>query len=177
MFAVVSALFAAQYAAVFASYNDAPEICEKQAETLLREAFAPMERTEGVDPMEVINAVRNVMSQVEYSTYMKQERLEEGLALILAEKEKLSRLKTDDYHYLAVANEARSFVLCAEMHFRTAMMRKESRGWFVREDYPERDDENWLKSINFRKGTDGEPEFWFERVEIEKYPFQIEKGV
>ena len=173
MFAVCSALFAAPNAADFAAGADSVEPDESQAAALLADAFAPLNRAEGIDPMEVISGVRKVMARVEYSTYMRQDRLEEGLALILAEKEKLPHLKVNDFHYLAEANEARSFVLCAEMHFRTAMLRKETRGWFVREDYPERDDKNWLKCINFRKGDDGEPVIWFEDVPIEKYPFQI----
>lgn len=173
MFAVCSALFAAPSVAEFAAGAELVEPDDSQAAALLADAFAPMERAEGIDPMEVIAGVRKVMARVEYSTYMRQDRLEEGLALILAEKEKLPRLKVNDFHYLAEANEARSFVLCAEMHFRTAMLRKETRGWFIREDFPERDDENWLKCINFRKGGDGEPVIWFEDVPIEKYPFQI----
>jgi len=173
MFAACSALFAAPHAAAYAASAPAPEVDVDQAAALLNDAFAPYERSEGIDPMEVISGVRKVMAKVEYSTYMRQDRLEEGLALVLAEKEKLPKLKVDDYHYLAEANEARSFVLCAEMHFRLAMLRKESRGWFIREDYPERDDKNWLKCINFRKGSGDEPEIWYEDVPIEKYPFQI----
>lgn len=173
MFAVCSALFAAPGVAEYAGKAALTEPDADQAAALLGDAFAPMERSEGIDPMEVVAGVRRVMSRVEYSTYMRQDRMEEALKLILAEKAKLPSLKVSDYHYLSEANEARSFVLCAEMHFRTAMLRKESRGWFVREDYPERDDENWLKCINFRKGPDGEPVFWYEPVEIEKYPFQI----
>lgn len=173
MFAVCSALFAAPHAAAYASSAELTEANPEQAAALLADAFAPLEVDEGIDPGEVISNVRKVMAKVEYSTYMRQDRLEEGLALILAEKEKLSRLKVSDYHYLAEANEARSFVFSAEMHFRTSMLRKESRGWFIREDYPERDDENWLKCINFRRGEDGEPVIWYEPVPIEKYPFQI----
>lgn len=173
IFAICSALFAAPNVVDYISGAPLTEVEPGQAAALLADAFSPMERAEGIDPYEVVSGVRKVMAKVEYSTYMRQDRLEEGLALILAEKAKLPKLKVSDYHYLAEANEARSFVLCAEMHFRTAMLRKESRGWFIREDYPERDDENWLKCINFRKGDDGEPEIWYERVPIEKYPFQI----
>ena len=176
MFAVCSALFAAPNAVEFAQNTNLVEADPQQAKLLLDEAFAPLEREEGIAPIEVVSAVRKVMAKVEYSTYMHQERLEEGLELILAEKEKLPHLKVDDYHYLAEANEAKSFVFSAEMHFRTAMLRKESRGWFIWEDYPDRDDENWLKCINFRKGDDGEPVIWYEPVLIEQYPFQIEKG-
>lgn len=177
MFAVVSAIFAAPFAATFATYSDEPEICEKQAEKLLADAFAPLEKKEGISPMEVVDEIRHLMAPVENSTYMNEERLKAGLQKVLETKAKLDKIKVDnDYHYLAVANEAKSFVFCAEMHFRTALMRKESRGWFMREDYPERDDVNWLKCTNFRKGKDGEPEFWFERVEIEKYPFQIKEA-
>lgn len=175
MFAVCSALFATPHAAAFAREYEREEADPKQAKALLDEVFAPMEREEGIAPIEVISAVRKVMAKVEYSTYMHQDRLEEGLKLILAEKEKLPYLKVNDYHYLAEANEARSFVFSAEMHFRTAMLRKESRGWFIREDYPERDDESWLKCINFRKGEDGEPMIWYEPVLIDQYPFRIER--
>ena len=35
-------------------------------------------------------------------------------------------------------------------------MRKESRGWFFREDYPLRDDQNWLKWIIAQKDRKGE---------------------
>jgi succinate dehydrogenase/fumarate reductase flavoprotein subunit len=48
-------------------------------------------------------------------------------------------------------------------------MRKESRGWFLREDYPEMDNKNWLKWI-IAKCVDGELTLTTEDVPIEKWP-------
>jgi len=143
-----------------------------QIEKHFERAFAPMKRNLGVNPMEIVGNVRGLMTRVEYSSYMHEDRLNEGLNYLLDQKAKLEKMAVDDYHYLSTANEAYSFVTCAEMHFRTSLLRKESRGWFVREDYPERDDTNWLKHINFRNSGNDNYEFWYEQVPVEKYPYR-----
>ena len=143
-----------------------------QIEKHFERVFAPINRSLGVNPMEIVSNIRGLMTRIEYTCYMHEDRLAEGLDYVLAEKAKLEKMSVNDYHYLCTANEARSFVTCAEMHFRTSLMRKESRGWFVREDYPERDDKNWLKIINFRNKGNDEFEFWNEDVPLDKYPFQ-----
>lgn len=56
-------------------------------------------------------------------------------------------VKAEDFHDLLSCHEAEAMVLSAEMQFKGASMRKESRGWFLREDYPQMDNENWLKWI------------------------------
>ena len=61
-----------------------------------------------------------------------------------------------DPHYLVAAHDARNMALSAELFYRTALTRKESRGWFIREDYPERDDAEWLKWINAEPDGDGD---------------------
>lgn len=60
---------------------------------------------------------------------------------------RMEGLWAKDGHELAKCHEAKSMALCAEMVFRTALMREESRGGHQREDYPKRDDRNWLKWI------------------------------
>jgi succinate dehydrogenase / fumarate reductase, flavoprotein subunit len=46
---------------------------------------------------------------------------------------------------------------CAETIVLGAIERKESRGAQFRTDFPERNDEQWLKHIDIRRGDDGEP--------------------
>ena len=55
---------------------------------------------------------------------------------------------------LVEALELQNLLLCGEMLGKAALMRSESRGSHYREDHPQRDDANWLKSIAV-KNVDG----------------------
>ena len=89
-------------------------------------------------------------------------------------KEKAKYMKADDLHGLLTCHEADAMVLCCEMQLRAASMRKESRGWFIREDYPDMDNENWLKWI-IVQNKEGEMTFHTERVPVEEYDVQPPK--
>jgi len=100
--------------------------------------------------------------------------MEEALSKVEEVQGRLPTLWAKDLHFLLKAHEAASMALCAEMTYRPALMRKESRSSHMREDYPERDDQNWLKWIIIKKEK-GEMKLWTEPVPIDKYKLKPPK--
>ena len=64
-------------------------------------------------------------------------------------------LMADDEHELRQAHETANMVLNAEMKLRASLMRTESRGSHYREDFPERNDDEWIAWIKIRQSDDG----------------------
>ena len=110
--------------------------------------YAPLKKGAGNSAPAVVRAVQDVMSPVGNSIYKRGDRLEEALDTVLAIKDGLPKLAAADPHYLAACHEAAAMVLSAELFYRTSLARPESRGWHLREDFPERDDANCLKWID-----------------------------
>ena len=142
------------------------------AEALKARVVAPLGRS-GTEAPEMVRAVQDVMAPVRYSICKSADRMEEALGKVLALKEQVPALAAKDPHYLAACHVAESMVLGAEMFYRASLAREESRGWHLREDFPERDDVNFLKWIEL-KYTDGEMALSFEDVPVENYPLQPE---
>jgi len=124
-----------------------------------KRVFRPVERKSGIRPIMVLRDLQQTVGK--YFRVVNNERdLKEGLKEILRlREEKLpnislsSNTKRFNLEWLK-ALEVENLIDIAEIMFRTAMMRKESRGMFVRDDYPERDDKNWLKHIVVKKQND-----------------------
>ncbi len=69
--------------------------------------------------------------------------------------EKLEDMSVENSRELVEALELHNLLLCGEMLGKAALMRRESRGSHYREDFPQQDDTQWLKSIAIRKMADG----------------------
>lgn len=78
-------------------------------------------------------------------------RSEESLCAAAAKfddiEEKLSKASIDSIDDALMLYRCENMLLVGRMAVSASLMRKESRGVFYRSDYPQRDDENWLKNI------------------------------
>jgi succinate dehydrogenase/fumarate reductase flavoprotein subunit len=144
-----------------------------QAAALKKHTYEPLARSRGMTTSEMVWRVQNVMQPIKHSAWKHEDRLNEALGIVLRLKEKLPALVAADAHYLSAANECRSMVLAAEMFYRACLARKESRGWFIREDYPNRDDRNMLKWIVLQKEGD-RMNVSYEDVPMARYKHQPE---
>lgn len=171
--AVFSGILAGDALAV-ADYDAAPVIKDAAVEAEFEALYAPLYRTEGYEAREVYAEVQKAMAPAEYSVYMHADRIAEAEKHVAKAAEMVKNVKAVDMHGVLNAHEAEYAVLSAQLHYFAAKERKESRGWFLREEYPEMDNENWLKWI-IVKNVDGKMEMSFEPVPIEKFPIQIPK--
>ena len=170
-FATFSGVRCGPAAAKYVSGDAGADVSTAQAEVLKERMFAPLKRPSGVEAPELVRAIQDVMSPAGNSIYMRQDRLEAALATVLELKTRASELRAKDWHYLSACNEVLSMLISAEMFFRAAMERKESRGWHIREDYPQIDNTNWLKRVVIQNRRGGML-LSTEDVPVEKYPLK-----
>jgi succinate dehydrogenase/fumarate reductase flavoprotein subunit len=169
MFAAISALFAAPDALKNAVTLKEQEINEEQVKKYKDEIFAPMDVKLGKNPREYIADLKEVVAPPRYSVRKHEERLEEALEKLEIIKSQLSQVTPeDDWHLLGLYHDLRNMLQCAEIYFSSSLHRKESRGWHFREDYPARDDKNWLK-WTIAKDIDGKLTITSQDVPIERY--------
>jgi succinate dehydrogenase/fumarate reductase flavoprotein subunit len=145
---------------------------------------APKERQGGFSPRWVTQLLQNTMMPY-FISYIKQaDRLQATLTIVEFIQEHLvPRLYARDAHELRLAHETKNMVLSAEMRLRSALFRTESRGNHYREDYPRRDDPDWLAWTKIKE-EQGKmvlikvpvPEVWWPDLSTpyqERYPFRF----
>jgi succinate dehydrogenase/fumarate reductase flavoprotein subunit len=133
--------------------------------------FAPRVRRGGVSPREVIARLQEAVGPVDYSVIKTDARMRAALDLVAAAGELLPELRADDTHELARCVDAQSMVLEAEMFYRASLERTESRGFHLREDFPDQDDAQWLRWVIVKQDADGMA-LRTEAIPMERYPYR-----
>lgn len=163
-------LRAGESAANYAASHEQGDVDVVQASEHKARFEAPIQRQSGLPVDAILKPLQDVMSAIDLSAWKHEERMKLALEVVLDLKSKLPELVADDAHYMASANEVTSMVLCSEMFFRAALARKESRGWFIREDYPDRDDSQFRKWIVLQRSGD-EMSVDFEALPTDEYRY------
>jgi len=137
--AAVSGFLTADYLPDIISKTAEPVIDEAQVENQKKLALAPLKVKKGAEPLEVECSVRYICEHY-VSIFKSEGKLREGLRRIGSlRREFLPKMKAGNPHELMRALEARNVLNLAEAHLNACLSRKETRGFFVRLDYPERD--------------------------------------
>ncbi len=147
-----------------------PEEIEEKKKTL----YLPLGKT-GIPPKEVLREIQEVVFPYDISILKHEGSLNKALIKMERIKEKLiPQMVAKDPHYLMKLNEVKSIAFMTELYLKTSLMRKESRAGHYREDFPKRDDKNWLKYIIINlKGE--EINLRTESLPMHKYKFKPER--
>jgi len=127
---------------------------------------APLERDEGRDIYEIRDDLEETMW--EYVGVVRDgERLADGIQRLRRLREALSSVAVGGTRRYNLTwqqwMDVENLALAAEMVARSARYRTESRGAHYREDYPERNDEEWLSNVCVQRSEDG-VEVWDDPV-------------
>jgi len=167
----VTGHIAGESAGKFAKSGRPFHIEELKVKSLNSELFAPF-GTDGINPKEALRLIHTTVSPYEVCLLKNEMSLKKALAEIENIKsEMLPRLAAGDPHYLMKLIEVRNIILTSELLLRASIMRTESRAGHYREDYPERDDKNWLKWIIISR-ENGELSLRTESVPFDKYRYR-----
>jgi succinate dehydrogenase/fumarate reductase flavoprotein subunit len=153
--AIATGFITAENAAKYAREAEAPVIEEDKIQSLKERVFAPCKVKEGAEPLEFETKIR-MISERYTGIFRSAGKLKEGLSRLAdVRKDWLHRISATTPHQLMRAMDCRNLIDLAEVHFRSALMREDTRASFYRKDFPYRNPE-WDKKVVFVSCKEGE---------------------
>lgn len=169
--AAVTGHIAGQSVADYVRSNATPRIDADELTELKKDLFAPLGRA-GILPKEVLTEIQRAIFPYDVCILKNQNSLKRALDKIMHIKEELlPRMTAEDPHYLMKLIEVKGITFISECYLRASLLRTESRAGHYREDYPGRNDEEWLKWIVINLEED-KLNLRTEPVPFERYKFK-----
>jgi succinate dehydrogenase/fumarate reductase flavoprotein subunit len=135
------------------------KIAPETVQSLAEEYTAPMRLEKGYDAVWALDCLQAVMTPFWTLLVKSEDRLKAALVNVIYMRDHvLPKVMALSAHDLRNCTELRHKVLQAEMKLRLSLERKESRGCHYREDYPFRDDKNYLCYLVAQRGDNDEME-------------------
>jgi succinate dehydrogenase/fumarate reductase flavoprotein subunit len=145
---------------------------KQKEEELLR----PLLRRAGYEPDVLTLRVQEILFPMERFILRHGTRLTQAIEEVEDLKANLlPHLKAYDPHYLRMALEAKNMLRSAECFLKAALMREESRGSHLREDFPFSENQHWLKWIVLQQEED-HLKVRTEPIPIERFPLRPPVG-
>jgi|WetSurMetagenome_2_1015567.scaffolds.fasta_scaffold16789_5 succinate dehydrogenase/fumarate reductase flavoprotein subunit len=138
----------------------------------LKERWVGLLGKHGIAPKRVLTAIQEAVFPYDVCILKSRSGLERALdSLREIRDDMLPRMTAEDPHYLLKAVEVYGVAFITECFLKASLLRTESRAGHFREDYPARDDENWLQWIAIALDK-GQLRLRTVPVPIEKYKFK-----
>jgi succinate dehydrogenase/fumarate reductase flavoprotein subunit len=151
----VSSSHAANAGEIVADYvmkRSQPAVDAAEISKAKERIFKSRSTAKGYSPAWVTQLMQSMMIPYHVLNVKKENRLQAALTNIEFLREQYcENLLANDAHELRLAHEIDNMALNAEMKLRASLLRTESRHNHYREDYPARDDENWLAWVIIEK--------------------------
>lgn len=153
-----------------ADYSPLPENTEEQT----RKEIEALKTSTGKESILNIRTELQVMMMNKCGVFRNEKELKEGIEELKQLKERYKNISIQDKGNifntdLMEAIELGNLLDSAEATLYSAENRHESRGAHTREDYTNRDDENWMKHTFITKGNGSEPKITYKPVVITRY--------
>ena len=129
----------------------------------------------GHRPHDVLLDVQKTVFPYDVIIIKSEERLKAALATLEnIRQEVIPHMGAKDPRELMRLRETRCIAHLIEVFLRASLLRTETRASHYREDYPKRDDKNWLKWI-FVSNRDGKIDFRHEPLPLDKYKYKLDR--
>jgi succinate dehydrogenase/fumarate reductase flavoprotein subunit len=137
-----------------------------QVEKLKADILAPLKVKDGNEFGEVHERLAKIVGD-DIGIFLHEEMLKRVSEKLADVEKEIPGVRASDYHELTKVLGMRNLVKALELVVSAARRRTESREGFVREDYTETDNINWLKFVLLRR-EDDEVKFWEEPIPNEE---------
>lgn len=146
----------------------------KQVEALKQDILAPLARKEGMNFEQAQEKVKTIIKE-DIGIFHNEKGLKKAGEKLADLAEELPKLTARDSHDLSRGIGLKNLVQTLEMGVTAGRRRTESREGFVRDDYPQTDNVNWLKTIVMKREDIDQTRVWEEPIDIPDLPIKRDK--